>query len=174
LRMELEHDGLPVSVSLVHPGRIDTPYNEHAGNYMPMQPVHRGMVYPPEAVAEAILWCATHPKRDMYVGSQAKFAAMLGSVAPRFTDKLMERIMYSSHQSKDRVSTGSRSRALFEAGYGGEERGTQEPHLLRRHSLYVKATKRPLATAGAIAAAGLLATGAMLSRRHPSDADRDE
>src|ERR1700709_1032955 len=65
-RMEVEHDGPPASVSLIHPGRIDTPYNEHAGNYMPMQPVHRGMVYAPEAVAEAILWCAAHPTRDMY------------------------------------------------------------------------------------------------------------
>jgi NAD(P)-dependent dehydrogenase (short-subunit alcohol dehydrogenase family) len=63
LRMEVEHDGLPVSVSLIHLGRIDTPYNEHAGNYMPMQPVPRGIVYPPEAVAGAILWCAWHPKR---------------------------------------------------------------------------------------------------------------
>jgi NADP-dependent 3-hydroxy acid dehydrogenase YdfG len=92
--------GPPSPISLIHSGRIDTPYNEHAGNYMPMQPVHRGMIYPPEAVAEAILWCAEHPKRDMYIGSQAKFAALLGSFAPRLSDKIMERIMYSSHQSR--------------------------------------------------------------------------
>jgi NAD(P)-dependent dehydrogenase (short-subunit alcohol dehydrogenase family) len=169
LRMEAEHDGLPVSVSLIHPGRIDTPYNEHAGNYMPMQPVHRGMVYVPEAVADAILWCARHPKRDMYVGSQAKVAAVLGSAAPRMMDKIMERIMYSSHQSRDRVSGGSRSRALFEPGYGGHERGTHEPHLRRGSSLYVQATKRPLLTAALVAGAGLLLRNAIqqaaLSRR---------
>ncbi len=156
LRMEIEHNGLPVSVSLVHPGRIDTPYNEHAGNYMPMQPVHHGMVYPPEAVAEAILWCAAHPKRDMYVGSQAKVAALLGAMAPRLTDKLFERIMYTSHQSRERASTGSRSRALHAAGYGGQERSTHEPDLLRNESLYVKATKRPLVTAAAIGATAVL------------------
>jgi NAD(P)-dependent dehydrogenase (short-subunit alcohol dehydrogenase family) len=148
LRMELEHERLPISVSLVHPGRIDTPYNEHAGNYMPMQPVHRGMIYPPEAVAEAILWCAAHPKRDMYIGSQAKMATLIGAIAPRLTDKLLERMMYTSHQSRSRVSSGSHSRALFEAGYGGQARGAHEPHLLRRHSYYVRATKRPMATAG--------------------------
>jgi NAD(P)-dependent dehydrogenase (short-subunit alcohol dehydrogenase family) len=161
LRMEVEHDGLPVSVSLIHPGRIDTPYNEHAGNYMPMQPVHRGMVYAPEAVADAILWCARHPKRDMYVGSQAKLAAVLGSAAPRMMDRIMERIMYTSHQSRDRVSSGSRSRALFEPGYGGHERGTHEPHLLRGSSLYVQATKRPLLTAALVAGAGLLLRNAI-------------
>lgn len=30
IRMELEKEGAPISVSLVKPGRIDTPYNEHA------------------------------------------------------------------------------------------------------------------------------------------------
>jgi NAD(P)-dependent dehydrogenase (short-subunit alcohol dehydrogenase family) len=161
LRMELEHNSLPISVSLVHPGRIDTPYNEHAGNYMPMQPVHRGMVYAPEAVAEAILWCAAHPKRDMYVGFQAKFAALLGAFAPRLTDRIMERIMYTSHQSRNRVSNGPRPRALFAAGYGGQERGTHEPHLRRSRSLYVKATKRPVATAAIIGVAGLMAMTAL-------------
>jgi NADP-dependent 3-hydroxy acid dehydrogenase YdfG len=165
LRMEIEHDRIPVSVSLIHPGRIDTPYNEHAGNYMSMQPVHRGMVYAPEAVAEAILWCAQHPKRDMYVGSQAKLATLLGMFAPRFTDKLMERIMYTSHQSRRRKSSGSRSRALFEPGYGGQERGTHEPHLLRRQSWYMKAAKRPLLTTAALASAGLLIGSALLSRK---------
>lgn len=164
LRMELEHDRIPVSVSLIHPGRIDTPYNEHAGNYMPMQPVHRGMVYAPEAVAEAILWCAAHPKRDMYVGSQAKFAALIGFLLPRFTDKVMERIMYSSHQARTRVSSGKPTRALYQAGYGGHERGTHEPAMLRSRSLYVKATKRPLATLAVLGVAGLLLGGAGRAR----------
>lgn len=164
LRMEIEHDHLPVSVSLIHPGRIDTPYNEHAGNYMPMQPVHRGMVYVPETVADAILWCAQHPKRDMYVGSQAKFAMLLGSLAPRFTDKLMERLMYTSHQSRERTSSGSHSRALFEAGYGGQERGTHEPHLMRNQSFYVQATKHPVLTMAGVTAAGLLIGNALRKR----------
>ena len=157
LRQEVEHEGWPVSVSLIHPGRIDTPYNEHAGNFMPMQPVHRGMIYPPEAVAEAILWCAAHPKRDMFVGSQAKFAAVLGAVAPRFTDRVMEKLMYTSQQSRTRKASGDHPRALFEAGYGGHERGTHEPHLMRGGSLYVKATKRPTVTVAVMLGGGALA-----------------
>jgi hypothetical protein len=157
LRQEVEHEGWPISVSLIHPGRIDTPYNEHAGNYMPMQPVHRGMIYPPEAVAEAILWCASHRKRDMFVGSQAKFAAVLGAIAPRFSDRVMETLMLTSHQSRTRKASADHQRALFEAGYGGHERGTHEPHLLRGGSLYVKATKRPALTAVAALGGGAIA-----------------
>ena len=38
LRMELEGEGAPVSVTLIKPGAIATPYNDHAKNYMPMEP----------------------------------------------------------------------------------------------------------------------------------------
>ena len=34
LRMELEQDGAPVSVTLVKPSAIDTPYSEHARSYL--------------------------------------------------------------------------------------------------------------------------------------------
>lgn len=94
IRMELEKEQAPVSVTLIHPGRIDTPYNEHARSYLDKQPAHyRSMIYPPEAAAEAILFAAEHPKRDMYIGSQAKAIAMLGALFPRLTDRLMEKIM---------------------------------------------------------------------------------
>jgi hypothetical protein len=129
---------------------MDTPYNQHVGNYMPMQQVHGGMNYPYEAVAETIPWCAAHLKRDIHVGSQAKFAALVGSFAPRLTDMIMERIMYSSHQSRSTVSSGSRSRALFEPSYGGHNRGTHEPHLFCRRNFYVEATRRPATTMAAI------------------------
>lgn len=174
LRQEVEHNELPIYVSLVHPGRIDTPYNEHAGNWMPMQPVHRGMIYPPEAVAEAILWCAAHPKRDVYVGSQAKFATMIGYFTPRLADKIMERMMYTSHQSRTREANDDHERALFHAGYGGHERGTHEPHLLRKHSYYVKATKRPALTLAALIGGGALAWMATRQRTQPALAPSPE
>lgn len=161
LRMEVEHDKLPVSVSLVHPSRIDTPYNEHAGNYMPMQPVHRGMVYPPEAVANAILWCAAHSKRDMYVGSQAKAAAVFGNMLPRLTDLVMEQVMHAAQQSRSRKAKGMGPSALFEPGAGGKERGVQEPTLMRGISYYTEASKRPFAAVAALGVAGLLIGGAL-------------
>ncbi len=35
------------------------------------------MVYPPEAVTEAILYATAHSKRDMYTGAQAKLFTVL-------------------------------------------------------------------------------------------------
>lgn len=142
LRMELEYEKSPVSVTLIHPGRIDTPYNEHARNYMPKQPAHRGMIYPPEAVAEAILYSAEHPKRDMFVGFQSKALAVLGALAPRLTDKLMEIWAFYSQQS-DRPASGKKEDGLYSPGYGMQERGTHQGWV-RSGSLYVKASEYPL------------------------------
>ncbi|WP_407371332.1 SDR family oxidoreductase [Carnobacterium sp.] len=154
LRMELEKEHLPVSVTLIHPGRIDTPYNEHAMSYMDKQPGHRGMIYPPEAVAEAILFAAENPKRDIFVGSQAKIFVVLGRVFPRFTDKLVEKIMYPT-QHLDKQSNPPEESALYHAGYGLHERGTKEGWV-RSNSYYVKATKHPMITTAAITGLGAL------------------
>ena len=40
LRMELEQEEAPVSVTLIKPGPIDTPYTEHAKNYLADHPKH--------------------------------------------------------------------------------------------------------------------------------------
>lgn len=161
IRMELEKEQAPVSVTLIHPGRIDTPYNEHAHSYLDKQPAHsRSMIYPPEAVAEAILFAAEHSKRDMYIGSQAKAIAMLGALFPRLTDKLMEKIMYHS-QHAERPSKPREEGALYHAGYGMHDRGTNKGWL-RSRSYYTQATKRPIVSAAVVA--GLLAWG-MAKRR---------
>lgn len=144
LRMELEKEQVPVSVTLIHPGRIDTPYNEHARSYLHKQPVHKGMVYPPTAVAEAILYAAEHPKRDMYVGSQAKVLGLIGRIFPRFTDKLME-VMMPPTQYADRPSNPPEESNLYKAGYGMHERGTNLGWK-RSSSIYVKASKHPALT----------------------------
>jgi NAD(P)-dependent dehydrogenase (short-subunit alcohol dehydrogenase family) len=55
LRMELEEEGAPISVTLIKPGAIDTPYSDHAKNYMPVEPKNPAPLYAPEVVARAIL-----------------------------------------------------------------------------------------------------------------------
>ena len=162
LRMELEAEHDPVSVTLIHPGRIDTPYNEHARSYMPQQPAHRGMIYPPESVAEAILYAAAHPTRDMYVGFQAKFLTVLSALSPRLVDKIMEQYMFYSQRS-DRPSRSREDNALYRPGYGLNERGTQAGWV-RPKSLYVKVSKHPVLTTVALAGLGI-ALGTLATRR---------
>lgn len=161
IRMELEKECAPVSVTLIHPGRINTPYNEHARSYLTKQPAHNGMIYPPEAVAESILYAAQNPKRDMYVGSQAKVIELLGAFFPRLMDKFMEVYMYPT-QYANRPSKPREDSALYHAGYGMHERGTNVGWT-RSNSMYVKAEKNPLITS--LAAVGVGAVIWAIKRR---------
>ena len=154
IRMELEKEKAPVSVTLIHPGRMDTPYNEHAKSYLEKQPAHRAMTYPPEAAAESILYAAENPTRDMFIGSQAKLLSVMGHLFPRMMDKVMEVIMYPT-QHADRPSNPPQKNALYHAGYGMHTRGTNVGWK-RSKSLYVKASKHPKLTTMAAAGAGLL------------------
>src|SRR4051794_29374648 len=83
LRMELEADGAPVSVTLIKPGAIDTMFEEHARSLTGSEPFNPPPPYAPEVVARAILHAAGHPVRDLVVGSMGKLMSLSEKLAPR-------------------------------------------------------------------------------------------
>jgi NAD(P)-dependent dehydrogenase (short-subunit alcohol dehydrogenase family) len=86
LRVELEDEGAPVSVTLVQPTAVDTPYPEHARNRLAAEPKLPSPMIPAERVADAILGAATEPARDVRVGAMAIANSFLSRVAPRIAD----------------------------------------------------------------------------------------
>jgi short-subunit dehydrogenase len=102
LRMEVEEAGLPVSVSLVKPASIATPFYDVARNYMDRRPRPVPPVYAPEVAARAILACATRPTRELYAGGAAKALAASEKVAPRLTDRVMERALFRLQRDDER------------------------------------------------------------------------
>lgn len=52
----------------IKPSAIDTRYIRHARNYTPTDSGFPPPVYAPQTVAEAILFCAQHPRREVVVG----------------------------------------------------------------------------------------------------------
>jgi short-subunit dehydrogenase len=165
LRMEMEAQGVPVSVTLLHPGRIDTPYNEHAHSYLDRQPAHVGMVYPPEAVAEAALHAAEHPTRDLFIGGQVKAFVVAAAIAPRLMDVVMERHMIRSQQDVRRPSRPRSESALWHPGQGLRERGSHRGWF-RRRSYYLKAEEHPKAAIAVLG--GVLLAGRALVRARSS------
>jgi short-subunit dehydrogenase len=141
LRMELEEEGAPVSVTLIKPSTIDTPYFKHAKNYMDVQPKPPAPVYAPEVVANAILRAAEHPVRDITIGGGGRFLTAMGAALPRLTDFYMERAMFSSQQSD--VPAAGRPGNLYEpSGKENLERGSYEGHV-RESSVYTQAALSP-------------------------------
>jgi short-subunit dehydrogenase len=153
LRMELEQDNAPISVTLIKPAAINTPYNEHAKNYMEVEPQHPAPVYAPEVVAETILYCAVHPERDVFVGAGGKLISALGLNAPRLTDKVMENVMVEQQKS-DKPPRAREENGLYKANNDLRAHGNYEGHVAES-SLYTKASLHPLVTGALLVGAGL-------------------
>ena len=168
LRMELEETGAPVSVTLIKPAAIDTPYVRHAKNYMDEEPDFPPPVYAPEVVASAILHAATHPVRDVHVGGASKMFQVMDKYMPRMTDKYMERALF--RQQKGGPPRRDRAGALHSAaGPALQERGGYQGHVMKS-SLYTQATTHPLLTTAILGAAGVAVAalvGATTTHREP-------
>ena len=161
LRMELEAEGAPISVSLIKPSAIDTPYKDHAKNYLDVEPINPAPVYSPDTVANTILYCAENPVRDVFVGAGGKMMSAANGYAPRLTDLYMENVMIDS-QKTDQPVNGRRLEGLWESSDGSlNERGGYEGHVANS-SLYTAASLHPTLT-GSVAAGAALAVGAGLA-----------
>ena len=136
LRMELEHDGLPIAVSLVKPSAIDTPYLEHARNYMDAAPSFPPPVYAPEVVARTILRCAEKPVRDITVGGGGRMMTLMGAFAPRATDRYFEHAMFE--QQKDYEGRNRTMDSLYAPKRDGRTTGPYDGHVMQS-SAYTRA-----------------------------------
>jgi short-subunit dehydrogenase len=89
LRMELDHDQAGVAVTTILPYGINTPFFNHARSKLGVLPRPTPPAYEPVAVAEAIVWAAEHPTRDIVVGGAAKGVILLQRLSPALLDRLM-------------------------------------------------------------------------------------
>lgn len=154
LRMELLHEGVPVRISLIRPAAIDTPFAEHARNYMAREPRLPPPLFPPEKVADAILHAAEHGDRDYYVGTGSLVSTLVNKVAPHIVDKAVARFVPAASK---RFSAPQRPGAgnLFAPGRGGDVHGDNSTMKLHRRSAKPPAPSRaPFAAAAAVALVG--------------------
>lgn len=160
-RMEMEEAGAPVSVTLIKPASINTPFPFHAKNYLAQEPKLPPPVYTPESVAEAIVYAAAHGGRDYYIGAGGKFMSTLNKHLPSLLDWIGSRTV-GKQSIFPRPASRAPEGALFKAGQDGAVHG-DSPHLVMT-SLYTKATLNP-ALSGAVLAVIGFAGAAFLARR---------
>jgi NAD(P)-dependent dehydrogenase (short-subunit alcohol dehydrogenase family) len=154
LRMELEEAQVPISVTLVKPASVDTPFFEKAKTYLGMEPQPVPPVYAPEVVSEVILRAAQHPLRELIAGgSGAKLSA--ARFAPRLADLYMERWTFDSQRTD--MPTGGRPDNLYQpVPDDGDERGQNWNGHTRETSLYTRAFLHPNVATALVAGAAVL------------------
>lgn len=161
-RMEIEADKLPISVTLIKPTAIHTPFPENAKNYMPFEIQLPPPVYAPELVAEAIIYCSQNPTRDFFVGGMAAAHSAMATYAPYLTDKFMA-MSGESQQDSGQPRNPNRHDGLYETNSNLRERGSQERFVMEE-SVYQRAKIHPYLT-GAIAIGAGLGLAALFGSR---------
>jgi short-subunit dehydrogenase len=121
LRVEIEELGkAPVSITLIQPTAVNTPFPQHARNYMGREPKLPPPLINPEQVAEAILKAATEGGRDVKVGAMAVVNTAISKLMPNLGDKMSARRGSSQQEA---ISPLHPQGILYEPGESGSVRG---------------------------------------------------
>jgi len=172
LRMELMREDAQVAVSLVKPAAIDTPYNKHARNITGHAMHNPQPVYATPVVADTILWCATHPIREITVGGGGRIIASFYAALPGIAEPLFARFAPMLMRDK-RGEYRPYEDGLWDPADDGLEEEVHYP-MVRNFSALAEIRKHPGVAAGVVAVlAGIgLATLLLNQRSGPTRYER--
>ncbi len=164
LRMELMREQAPITVSLVKPAAVDSPYSKHARNLTGYATQNPQPVYATHVVADTILYCASHPIREITVGGGGRLIASFYSVLPGLAEPLFAR--FAPSLMRDRGSAWEPyDDGLYDPSEDGLEEEVHYP-MVRQFSALAEVRKHPGITSGVIAVlAGIGIAALLLSQR---------
>jgi short-subunit dehydrogenase len=102
LRQEVLQSKAPVSVTLIKPSAIDTPFGVHARNYMDEEGKVPPPAYHPDLVAEAILHAAETPTLTLTVGGAGQMMVWMANLMPALSDRLFTSKTFVNMLKQDR------------------------------------------------------------------------
>jgi NAD(P)-dependent dehydrogenase (short-subunit alcohol dehydrogenase family) len=101
LRSELLHTNSKVRVCMVQMPALNTPQFGWVKSRLPNKAQPVPPIYQPEVAADAIVFAATHNRREIYVGMPTVKAIVGNKIAPGLADKYLARMGYSSQQTEE-------------------------------------------------------------------------
>jgi len=101
LRCELLHDGSHVHVTMVQLPAMNTPQFDWVKSRLPRKAQPVPPIYAPEIAADAIVWAASHRRREMSVGAVTTGVIWANKVAAGLGDRYLGRTGYDSQQTDE-------------------------------------------------------------------------
>jgi len=98
VRAELMHDGSNVHLTMVQMPALNTPQFGWVKSRLPRKPQPVPPIYQPEIAARAILWAATHRRRELNVGFMSSAVVLANKLAPGLGDLYLSKTGYESQQ----------------------------------------------------------------------------
>lgn len=162
LRVELRHEGVPVSVTQVLPAAINTPLFTKGRTKIGVKPVGAPPIYQPSIVAEAILYAAEHPVRDILAGGAAKGIIQTQRLSPGLFDAALVRVGFRAQRTNEPKSEDAPDN-LYGPVQGQDKVEGDFSRWALRHSLYTWMQRHPgikrTATVGTVLGAAALLSG---------------
>ena len=122
LRVEVQElEKAHVAITLIQPTAVDTPYPQHAKNYMDKEPKLPDPQIEPEKVAHAILDAATKETRETRVGALAVINTITHKLMPGLAQKLEAR---EAHRQQYAEAPRDPEGALYEGRGTGQVHGS--------------------------------------------------
>lgn len=171
LRSELIHDGVDVDITLVHLPAVNTPQFDWCRARLPNRPQPVPPIYQPEVAADAIVWAAEHPRREVWVGVPTWKTILGQRVSPPAMDRYLAQVAWDGQQTDEPLGR-ERPDNLFEPVPGDAGAHGAFDDRARSVSIQMEASRHRHLLAGvALAAAGALALGMRMGRRGGRGAD---
>ena len=101
LRSELMHDRSAVHLTMVHLPAMNTPQFDWALNKTRHRPQPVPPIFSPDVAARAILFAATHRRREVWVGASTVKAIVAGWFAPGLVDRYLAWTGYSGQMTDE-------------------------------------------------------------------------
>jgi NADP-dependent 3-hydroxy acid dehydrogenase YdfG len=162
LRSELLHERSGVRIVMVQLPGLNTPQFTWVRTTLRRRPRPMAPFFQPEVAAEAIVWAAEHPRRELWVGANTVAVITAAKLFPGLLDRYLARTAVDGQQDATPIDP-SRPDYLYEPLPG--DRGARGPYDrdAKERSLELRATRarRPLLLAGV----GAAATGSVLRAR---------
>ncbi len=174
LRMELEEEDAPISLTVVKPASIDTPLFEKSKSYLGVEPQPIPPVYAPEVVARTIIKCAQQPVRDVFAGGLGKVLSVSDNLAPRLIDRYLERTGFRKQMTVKPISPDRRDGLYEPVAYDGGERGRNWEGAVMNRSVYTQAALNPRMTALVAAGLGLAVWAGVQALRGATDIEEED
>ncbi|MGB3652889.1 MAG: SDR family oxidoreductase [Rivularia sp. (in: cyanobacteria)] len=99
LRVELQHDNIPISVTSILPAVINTPFYNHVLTKLGVKPTGIPPYYSPQLVADAILYVAENPTREYIVGDVGRILDVLERLSPELVDTILATVGFSGQKT---------------------------------------------------------------------------
>jgi NAD(P)-dependent dehydrogenase (short-subunit alcohol dehydrogenase family) len=165
-RVEHQKHRIPVDISLVLPGAINTPQFDMARQYIGKQPQPVPPIYQPEPFAEAVLHCFERPVRELPLGWGAQKLLWGQKLSPRAGDLVLRRNGWRGQHTDEAKPVGSADNLWSPLPGDRGARGRFSAQA-RKSTLWTSLRLRRLLLGAAVAGVGLATMGITNSREKP-------